>query len=143
MKRSLLILVSSLGLAACAAVPGQETALPGDLAPIARDHRGWIAAWAGRHGLREELRGALISDPLLIRDSTGRLLWLACLDLDPSRREPAGLRPRLHAFGFAPNYTTAPLERAGSPLNWEICTEHPLAWRPFQVEARRAYRRRR
>lgn len=116
--------------------PDQRAAMPGSLPPIARDYRAKIAEWARRYYVEPAaLRDAALSDPVLTRDGTGRLLWLVCLDVDAG---PAAGGRQLQAFGFAPNYVSAPLERSGSSLNREDCTRTPLTWRNWPgMRARR------
>ena len=129
-----LTLLAMLTLAACTPPRlDQEEVGFGRLPPITRDYRARILSWA-RHfyvGIRPT-GPASISDPLLIRDATGRLLWLVCVET------PSVLpRPERLAFGFAPaDYFSAPLERRGATLTPETCGEHPLALRPFPAFGR-------
>ncbi|WP_210261085.1 hypothetical protein [Enterovirga aerilata] len=102
---------------------------PGDLPPIARDYRARIAEWArGFYRDPGALRDAALSDPVLTRDSTGRLLWLVCLDVDAG---PGSGGRQMQAFGFAPGYVSLPLSRAGSSVNRADCATAPLTWRPW------------
>jgi hypothetical protein len=127
-----------LGAAAPAGAQDQEAVAFGSLPPIERGYRSRIAAWARNFFVDPTaLRGLAISDPLLIRDGSGRLLWLVCLEAQNPLTAPPPKRTERHALGFAPDYFTAPQERRGSSLNFQICDEHPLVWRPFRELARR------
>lgn len=116
---------------------------PAYLPPIARDHAAKIASW-GAHFYADPnaLAGASISAPQLIRDGTGRLVWLVCLD---APNAPPDLRlggVQRQAFGFAPNnYFSAPNERRRATLTRDYCDERPLAWRPLRGTVRMARRR--
>lgn len=136
--RLLLLASLALGSASAASAQDQEAVAFGSLPPIQRDYRTKIASWARTFFVEPAaLTGMTISDPLLIRDGTGRLLWLVCLEAHNPRTSPPPARTERHAFGFAPNYFTAPQERRGSSLTYETCYEHTLAWRPFRDTARR------
>jgi hypothetical protein len=130
----LLAVVGLTGLGACqsAQAPDQLAVSPGDLPPIQADYRTRITAWArGFYAEPHTLRSTEISDPVLIRDQTGRLLWLVCISAD-SRASGGGYRgPQRQAFGFAPNFFSAPLERNKTTLIREDCDEHPLVWRAW------------
>lgn len=124
-----LTLLAMLALSACG-TPAlhQEAVGPGALPPITADYRGSILAWARRSYVdRRTLAHPRLSEPELIRDSSGRLLWLVCLEVE-NRGRPD---PDLRAFGFAPNYFSAPLQRNGSSLVADYCRERRLAWTPF------------
>lgn len=129
-------------LGACTASgPSQNAVAAGDLPAIRSDYSAAILAWARGfyaepHGLRE----TAISDPLLRRDDTGRLVWLVCIAANA--RERAGgytggyMGVQRQAFGFAPNYMSSPLERNRSALTREDCDDPRLAYRPFPALAR-------
>jgi hypothetical protein len=122
-----LTLLPVLLLGGCITGPDQRAVELGDLPSISSDYRARIAGWARGYYLDQGgLRDAALSDPVLMRDSTGRLLWLVCLDLDAGPQ--AGGR-QLHAFGFAPGYESVPLRRSGASLTREDCAQRPLAWR--------------
>ena len=126
MRRFILLvtLLGPLALSACMSGPDQRAVMTGDLPPIAKDYRQSIATWARTYyASPRALRAARISDPVLTRDSTGRLVWLVCIEAHvPS----AGAERQ--AFGFAPNYVSAPLRRRDSSLTRDDC-ERPLVWR--------------
>ncbi|HMO29277.1 hypothetical protein [Enterovirga sp.] len=116
---------------------------PGRLPPIPRDYAATIASW-GRFFFADPnaLAGASLSAPVLIRDGTGRLLWLVCLEAPNAGPDPRTGGVQRHAFGFAPNnYFTAPEERRQSTLTRDYCDERPLAWRPLHATLRTARRR--
>lgn len=121
------------GLAACQSLGAEQTAvIAGDLPPIAPDYRTRIATWArGFYAEPHSLRSTRISDPKLIRDRTGRLLWLVCLEADARERRGAYMGPQRQAFGFAPSYFSAPLERNRANLVREDCDDAALAWRAW------------
>lgn len=136
--RPILLASLLLGLAGPAPAQEQEAVAYGSLPPIPRDYRARIATWAQTFFVDPAaLRGMSISDPMLIRDGTGRLLWLVCLDARNPLTTPPPARTERHAFGFAPGFFTAPQERRGSAITYETCDERPLTWRPFQLSARR------
>lgn len=122
----------ALGLAGCSpAGPGGE-ASRADLAPIAPDYRKSIVVWArGFYADPHSLRGVMISDPVPARDGNGRLLWLVCIEADARGRDGAYLGSERQAFGFAPNYVSAPLERRGASLTRDDCGTRALTWRPW------------
>ena len=128
MRRStlLLTLVGPLALSACMGGLDQRAVVAGDLTPIDMGYRRSILAWAGSYyPAPRALRAARISDPVLARDSTGRLVWLVCIEA-----AAPSTGPERQAFGFAPNYVSAPLARRDSSLTRDDC-ERPLAWRAF------------
>lgn len=111
--------------------PDRQAASVEDLPPIAPDYRAQIAAWArGFYAEGRSLAGSSVSEPVPARDSKGRLVWLVCLDV-PSPAAATEPGQTLHAFGFAPNYMSAPLRRNGSSLNPDDCAKRPLRWRPW------------
>lgn len=133
-----LLLSSALALAAASAASGQEqTAVgQGTLPPIQRDYKDRILAWSRTYYAdSRSIRSAAISDPVLIRDDKGRLLWLVCVEAASSAptARPDAVR---HAFGFAPNYVSAPQSRNGATLVRGACDERSLAWRPFPALGR-------
>lgn len=111
----------------------QNAVALGGLPPIAHDYKARISKWARTYYADPRAVGpAMVSDPVLVRDGTGRLLWLVCFEAanaSPSARSTA---PERFAFGFAPNYVSAPLDRRGATLLRADCEERPLAWRPFR-----------
>lgn len=128
MRRSILLLTLAgpLGLSACMDGLEQRAVVAGDLPPIDKEYRGSIVAWArSYYPAPRQIRAARISDPVLARDSTGRLVWLVCVEATT----PA-TGPERQAFGFAPNYVSAPLARREASLTRDDC-ERPLAWRAF------------
>ena len=122
-----------LALAAAAHAFEQKEVGLGALPPISRDYRSKITKWAKTYYSEPRaVGGAMLSDPILIRDGTGRLLWLVCFEAangSAAARTPA---PERFAFGFAPNYVSAPLDRRGATILRSDCEERPLAWRPFR-----------
>ena len=133
-----LSLLGLLALCACGISPSHETLQGATLPPISRDYRTRILAWAGHFYDRPHtLRSTQISDPILIRDSTGRLLWLVCIEADAQARDGRYLGPRRQAFGFAPDYMSSPLERNGATIIRQTCDEHPLVWHRWPALARR------
>lgn len=118
----------------------------GTLAPITGEYRGMIVRWARRYYAEPKAIGpAAISDPVLVRDGTGRLLWLVCLEIpNPPVRTMPGAPERL-AFGFSPEMFSAPHERNRTTLSRTDCESRPLAYRPFGdlEEVRAAARERR
>ena len=132
-RRAVLVALG-LSIAGGAAAQVQREVGPGHLPPIARDYKNQIVAWSRAFFADPAaVRGTLLSDPVLIRDETGRLLWLVCLQADntyPYAREP---QPDRHAFGFAPNYFSAPNERRFSTLTRDDCDARRLTWRPFRT----------
>lgn len=128
MRRSILLvtLVGPFALSACTSGLDPRAVVAGDLPPIDTAYRRSILAWAkSYYPAPRTLRSARISDPVLARDSTGRLVWLVCIEATT----PA-TGPERQAFGFAPNYVSAPLARRDSSLTRDDC-ERPLAWRAF------------
>lgn len=128
MRRSILpvTLIGLLALSACMGGPDPRAVAAGDLPPIAREYRQSLLTWArSYYPAPRALRAARISDPLLARDSTGRLVWLVCIE---ATTPATGLERQ--AFGFAPNYVSAPLARRESSLTRDEC-ERPLSWRAF------------
>ncbi|WP_375460998.1 hypothetical protein [uncultured Enterovirga sp.] len=122
-----------------ASAQDQEAVGFGSLRPIERGYGARIATWAkGFFVEPAALRGLSISDPILIRDGTGRLLWLVCLEARNPLTTPPPARTERHAFGFAPDYFTAPQERRGSSLTFQTCDEQPLVWRAFRDTTRRS-----
>jgi hypothetical protein len=133
------VLLAMVGLTACQGVgaPDQLAVSPGDLPPIQADYRARIVAWArGFYAEPRGLRSTEISDPLLMRDRTGRLLWLVCIAADSRERGGDYRGVQRQAFGFAPGIFSAPLERSRSTLIRQDCDEHPLVWRPWPELAR-------
>lgn len=132
-------LLASLLFAAVAppaAAQDNEAVASGSLPPIERTYRDRIVVWARGFFAQPASLGRLaISDPVLIRDSSGRLLWLVCLDAENPTTSPPPYRTERHAFGFARDFFTAPLERRGSSLTFQTCDEHALSWRPFRLVA--------
>jgi hypothetical protein len=129
-----LLAVSGLtGLGACQSTqPVQTAVVAGDLPPIAPDYRARISAWArGFYAEPRRLRATQITDPKLIRDHTGRLLWLVCIEASARDRAGAQMAAQRQAFGFAPGYFSAPLERNRATLVREDCDDPSLAWRPW------------
>lgn len=127
------------GLAACqGAGPGPGLVAAGDLPPITPDYRKRIATWASEfYAEPRSLRGTQISDPVLMRDRTGRLLWLVCIEADARAAGGGYMGPQRQAFGFAPNYFLAPLERNNATLVRQDCDASPLIWRPWPELQRR------
>jgi hypothetical protein len=131
--------VTTLALAISTAALGQEQREigAGSLPPIQRDYKARISSWARQFFVAPRaVTGATISDPILVRDGTGRLLWLVCVEATntaPTARLPG---PDRYAFGFAPNYFTAPVERRGATILRTDCDERQLVWRPFPGFAR-------
>lgn len=124
-----------LSLLALAFLPGcvpgaeQRAVSAGDLPPIPGDYRARIAGWARHYYAQPSALGdPALSEPVLTRDSTGRLLWLVCLDVDAGPN--AGGR-QLQAFGFAPGYASFPLDRRGSSLSRDDCRSAQLTWRAW------------
>lgn len=139
-------ILSFLPLLVTAAAPAaafdQREIGPVSLAPIARDYPSRISRWAtGFFADRSALAGASLSSPVLVRDGTGRLLWLVCLQAPSAGPDPRTGGVQRHAFGFAPNYFTAPQQRMRATLTRDYCDERPLAWRPFHAAVRVAHRR--
>lgn len=132
MRRSILLvtLLGPLGLSACTGGLDPRAVAAGDLPPIDTGYRQSVLAWAASYyPAPRAIRSARISDPVLARDSTGRLVWLVCIEA----ATPATGAER-QAFGFAPNYVSAPLARRDSSLTRDDC-ERPLTWRAFpQIE---------
>lgn len=132
MRRSILLvtLAGPLALSACTSGLDPRAVVAGDLPPIDAAYRQSILAWArSYYPAPRALRSGRISDPVLARDSTGRLVWLVCTEATT----PATGAER-QAFGFAPNYVSAPLARRDSSLTRDDC-DRPLAWRAFpQIE---------
>lgn len=138
MASNRLALLALLGLSACASAPEQEAVGLGELPPISRDYKGQVIAWAqGFFADRRALRQPVLSEPVLIRDSTGRLLYLVCLEVVNTASGARADGPERFALGFARNYFSAPLQRFGSSLTNQFCDERPLAFRPFPEIARR------
>lgn len=131
-------LLASLFLSAPAGAQDQEAVAYGSLPPIERGYPARIALWARSFFVDPAaIAGSMISDPRLIRDGSGRLLWLVCLEAPNPLTTPPPARTQRHAFGFAPDFFTAPQERRGSSLTYEACDDPSLAWRPFRERARR------
>jgi hypothetical protein len=114
-----------------------------DLPPIPTDYRSRISTWArGFFADPHSLRNVRISEPVPLRDSTGRLLWLVCLQADASTAGGAPLGDRLFAFGFVKGppdidgkpqegLFSAPLRRGDVRIGAEDCTGLPLSWSPW------------
>ena len=130
---ALLAMSGLTGLAACqSTTPDQTAVAAGDLPPIAPDYRTRITTWArGFYAEPQRLQGTRISDPKLIRDGTGRLLWLVCIEASARERGGNQMQTQRQAFGFAPNYFSAPLERNRATLVRGDCDDPTLAWRPW------------
>lgn len=148
MKR--FVLLAALALSACSPPLPPTDVTAGDLPPIAPDYRASIVAWSRRfYAEPASLRGVATSDPVLTRDTHGRLLWLVCFEGEARGRDGGDLGRRREAFGFAPNYVSAPLERRGSSLSRQDCDIRPLVFRPWsdfpaltKTASRRTARRR-
>lgn len=140
--RILATLALVLGTAVPASAFDQSEIGPVSLAPITKDYPARITQWAATYFAdRNALAGASISAPQLIRDGTGRLLWLVCLEAPNAGPDPrTGGRLR-QAFGFAPNYFSAPQERRRATLTRDYCDERSLAWRPLHASMRHARQR--
>lgn len=132
MKRFAILAAAALGLSGCVqAVPPTDVSL-GDLPPIVPDYRASIVTWSKTYYAEPaSLRGVSASDPTLTRDNKGRLLWLVCFEADARGTDRRYLGAERQAFGFAPNYVSAPLDRRGSSLSREDCDIRPLVWRPW------------
>lgn len=140
--RLLLAAAIALLVASPALALDQREVGPGRLPPITRDYGAKIETWAARFFAdRRALDGASLSAPLLVRDGTGRLLWLVCLEAPNTGPDPRTGGVQRHAFGFAPNYFTGPQQRMRATLTRDRCDEQPLAWRPFRTSVRVARRR--
>lgn len=134
-----LILAATLGLAACATepVPRQEAVLHGQLPPIQREYRAMIVGWSRTYyATPRAIASPRISDPVPIRDGSGRLMYLICVSAQNLGRGGAPAGPELHAFGLGPNFFTAPQNRNGSTLVAQDCIDRPLTYRPFPELAR-------
>lgn len=136
--RSLFAIVASLAATAPAIAFEQRELGAGHLPPITQGYQAQIVRWSGRFfaDRNAALAGSSLSAPVLIRDGTGRLLWLVCLQAPNAGPDPDTGGYQRHAFGFAPNYFTAPQERRRATLTRDYCDERPLAWRPFGASAR-------
>lgn len=127
------VLLAALALSACSPPLPPTDVTAGDLPPIAHDYRASIVAWTKRfYEEPASLRGVSISDPVLTRDSHGRLVWLVCFEGEARGRDGGYLGSEREAFGFAPNYVSAPLERRGSSLSRQDCDIRPLVFRPWR-----------
>lgn len=119
------------GLGGCLSPPEQRRAETGDLPPIEAGYRARIAEWSRSfYAEPASLRGAAISDPIIVRDESGRLLWLVCFEADAALRDGGRTGPVRQAFGFAPDYVSTPLARRGASLTRADC-DGALTWRPF------------
>jgi hypothetical protein len=129
-----LLAVSGLtGLGACQSTgPDQTAVIAGDLPPLGPGYRARIADWAKSfYAEPRTLRGTRITDPKLIRDRTGRLIWLVCIEADARARDGGYMGPQRQAFGFAPNYFSAPLERNRATIVRQDCDDPTLLWQPW------------
>jgi hypothetical protein len=137
MRKTCAVMLAALGLtglAACQSGPDQFAVSAGDLPPIVPTYRTQIATWAtGFYAEPASLRALQISDPVLMRDRTGRLHWLVCIEADARQRGGDSMGVQRQAFGFSPSGMSAPLDRKGSTLVREDCDEHPLVWRPWRL----------
>lgn len=116
---------------------------PGYIAPINPQYRTMIVNWGnGFFANRNALAGASVSRPVLVRDETGRLLWLVCVEAPNAGIDPDTGSVQRHAFGFAQGYMTAPQARAKATLTRQDCDARPLAWQPLHATARTARHRR-
>ena len=132
MRRAPLLAVV-LGLAGCGTATPSADVSPGDLPPIQADYGARVARWArGFYADPRSLRNASISDPELVRDSSGRLVWLVCVEADAA----GTLGPERQAIGFAPSFVSTPLARSGSTLSRADCGLHALKWRPWTLPDR-------
>lgn len=134
-----LLLCAIFALAACApdTLPQQEAVGYSTLPPVQRDYKTLIANWGRNYyASPRAIASPAISDPVLIRDSLGRLLWLVCVRAENLGRGGAMPGPEVQAFGFAPNFFSAPLNRNGVSIVSDYCAEHPLTYRPFPELAR-------
>ncbi len=133
-----LIILVALGLACTGARAQDQEALGlGALPPISPEYRDRIARWSRYYFPQPgAFRGSRVSDPVLIRDGAGRLLWLVCVEAGNVSRSTRPSASTRYAFGFAPGYFTAPRQRNGSPLINGACDERALAFRPFSASKR-------
>lgn len=141
--RTFLAAASVLLCASGATAFDQREIGTGRLPPIQRDYVATIVSWG--HAFFADpraLAGASISAPVLIRDGTGRLLWLVCVEAPNAGPDLRTGGIQRHAFGFAPNYFTGPKERRQSTLTRDDCDARPLAWRALHASVRTARRRR-
>lgn len=125
--------VAALSLALCgsAVAQDQRELASGSLPPISRDYKARISSWGRQYFVEPRaVTGATISDPVLIRDGTGRLVWLVCVEAT-NTAQTARPGPSRFAFGFAPNYFSAPVERRYATIMRTDCDERQLVWRPF------------
>ena len=135
MRASCLLLAAVLIIqgAPAARAQVQEDVAAGGLPPIESGYKARIVAWAGRtFAAPRALRAAEISDPGLIRDGTGRLLWLVCIQVVNDAATARSAAPERFAFGFAPGYFSAPLQRVGATLRRTDCDGQALVFRPFR-----------
>lgn len=135
MRRAGLVLVAGLLLTgqvvAQEAAPGQLDIGPGSLPPLDKAYRNQIVDWARNFYVDPgSLTETEISDPVLVRDTTGRLLWQVCIVANARGRDGRYMGPQRQAFGFAPGFFSAPLNRNKSTLIREDC-DRPLTWRPW------------
>jgi hypothetical protein len=128
LKRSLLALL--LGLTACV---NTETTLTdrSDLLPLGEDYKPKIVGWAKDFFYDpRSLRGVQVSEPVPVRDNTGRLMWLVCMEADAKQANGAYMGPQRFAFGFTrAGYASYPLQRVEARIAKRDCDQLPLVWR--------------
>ena len=116
----------------------QEAVGLGEMPPLSPDYKTRIVEWAKFFFPDPRtLRSATLSDPVVIRDQSGRMLWLVCVEAENTAATAGPIGPQRYAFGFHGAYMTAPRVRASSPLVNQRCDEQPLSYRPFRELVRR------
>ena len=111
------------------------------------DYRQKIVAWTKRYYVEpDSVRFLAIAEPIPVLVTGGEPVWLVCVELDARERGGPYMGPRRIAFGFHPEFFSAPMERSKKDLQNNDCDARQLAWREWRGHepsaARRRYRTR-
>jgi hypothetical protein len=94
-------------------------------------YRKKIVEWANRYYAEPaSVRYLAHTDPVRIRESAGREVWLVCVELDARERGGPYMGRRRIAVGFG-DAQSAPMERSGYDLTNEDCDAPQLVWRAW------------
>ena len=109
---------------------------------LAPDYREKIVSWTKRYYAEPDSVGFLgITEPVPALTTGGVATWFVCAELDARERGGPYMGPRRIAFGFHPEFFSAPMERSKVDLQNEDCDDRRLAWRAWSSRASARRRR--
>ena len=107
------------------------------------DYRQRIVAWTKRYYVEpDSVRFLAITEPIPVLVTGGPPIseqvpgavsvWLVCVELDARERGGSYMGPRRIAFGFHPEFFSAPMERSKKGLQNNDCDARQLTWREWR-----------